>query len=128
MSSKHLLDDVASDLDAAQRLLADPPNRLAAFHVQQAAEKLVKALRLHRGLFATAEHNIEALVEELPADDAWRAKLLPLEAASAFATTYRYPAPSGRRKPEPPRDELLEWIRRIEALTDEARTDLLGKK
>jgi hypothetical protein len=36
------LDDVDVDLDAGLRLIADPPNRMAAFHLQQAAEKLVK--------------------------------------------------------------------------------------
>jgi hypothetical protein len=42
------LDDVDLELDAARRLVADPPNRLAAFHLQQAAAKLVKAVRLRR--------------------------------------------------------------------------------
>jgi hypothetical protein len=39
------LEDVALELDAARRLIADPPNRFAAFHLEQAAEKLVKAVR-----------------------------------------------------------------------------------
>jgi HEPN domain-containing protein len=52
------LDDVDLDLDAARRLAADPPNRLAAFHLQQAAEKLVKAVRLARRLHITADHSI----------------------------------------------------------------------
>jgi HEPN domain-containing protein len=37
------LDDVDLELDAARRLVVDPPNRFAAFHLQQASEKLVKA-------------------------------------------------------------------------------------
>jgi hypothetical protein len=32
------LDDVDLELDAARRLIADPPNRLAAFHLQQASK------------------------------------------------------------------------------------------
>lgn len=44
---------------------------IAAFHLQQAAEKLVKAVRLSRGLHATADHNIPALVGELKTDDEW---------------------------------------------------------
>jgi len=63
------LDDVDLDLDAAKRLVAAPPNRLAAFHLQQAAEKLIKAVRLGRGLRVTAEHNIEVLVDELSHDE-----------------------------------------------------------
>jgi HEPN domain-containing protein len=51
---------------SAKRLIADPPNRFAAFHLEQATEKLVKAVRLGRGLRVTADHNIEALIDELP--------------------------------------------------------------
>lgn len=115
------LDDVAVELDAAKRLVVDPPNRLAAFHLEQAAEKLVKAVRLARGLRVTADHNIEALVDELPIDDAWRVKLRVLEPLSAYATTYRYPSPTGKRKGGPSNDEVLVWIKAIEGLTAEAR-------
>jgi HEPN domain-containing protein len=34
----------ADDLDAVRRLAAPPANRLAAYHLQQAAEKLIKAV------------------------------------------------------------------------------------
>lgn len=77
------LDDVDLELDAARRLAVDPPNRFAAFHLQQASEKLVKAVRLSRGLRVTADHDLEALVDELPHDDAWRAKLRALEPLSS---------------------------------------------
>lgn len=97
------LDDVDLDLDAAKRLIAEPPNRLAAFHLQQAAEKLIKAVRLDRGLRVTVEHNLELLIGELPRDDPWRTKLIVLESLSSYATSYRYPSPSGRRK---------DWARR----------------
>lgn len=45
-----LLQAASLDLDAARRLLTDPPNVLAANHLQQAAEKIISAVRLHRGL------------------------------------------------------------------------------
>lgn len=115
------LDDVELDLDAAKRLIADPPNRLAAFHLQQAAEKLVKAVRLNRGLRVTAEHSIEVLVDELPRDDAWHAKLTVLEPLSVFATSYRYPSPMGKRKGGPTGDEMHLWIKIIAGLSAEAR-------
>jgi HEPN domain-containing protein len=118
------LDDVDLELDAAKRLIADPPNRLAAFHLEQAAEKLVKAVRLGRGLRVTADHNIEALIDELPADDPWRTKLRVLEPLSAYATTYRYPSPTGKRKGGPSNDEVLVWIRTIAGLTADARAEL----
>jgi HEPN domain-containing protein len=119
------LDDVDLELDAAKRLIADPPNRFAAFHLEQAAEKLVKAVRLGRGLRVAADHNIEALVDELPADDAWRAKLRVLEPLAAYATTYRYPSPTGKRKGGPSNDEVLAWITTIAGLSVEARAMLI---
>src|ERR1043166_1313300 len=85
------LDDADLELDPARRLIADPPNRLAAFHLQQASEKLVKAVRLSHGLRVTADHDLEALIDELPHNDPWHAKLRVLEPLSAYATTYRYP-------------------------------------
>jgi len=119
------LDDVDLELDAARRLIVDPPNRLAAFHLQQASEKLVKAIRLSRGLRVTADHDLEALVDELSHDDPWRAKLTVLEPLSVYATTYRYPSPTGKRKGGPGNDELVVWIKTIGGLTLEARAALL---
>lgn len=115
------LDDVDLELDAAKRLIANPPNRFAAFHLEQAAEKLVKAVRLGRGLRVTADHNIEALIDELPDDDPWRTKLRVVEPLAAYATTYRYPSPTGKRKSGPANDDVLAWIETIAGLTIEAR-------
>src|SRR4051812_19956860 len=50
---------VADDLDAARRLAAPPANRLAAYHLQQAAEKLVKAVLVHRKIHPGLEHRID---------------------------------------------------------------------
>lgn len=119
------LDDVDLELDAVRRLVADPPNRLAAFHLQQAGEKLVKAVRLSRGLRVTADHDLEALVDELPSDDQWRTKLRALEPLSAYATTYRYPSPTGKRKGGPSTDEVLVWVKTISMLSADGRTLLL---
>jgi HEPN domain-containing protein len=121
------LDDVDGELEAASRLSEAPPSRFAAFHLQQAAEKLVKAVRLHRGLFASNDHNILALIEELPSDDAWRAKLSPLRVLSAYATTFRYPSTAGKRKSGLSSKEVLGWIETIGALVVDFRTLLATK-
>jgi HEPN domain-containing protein len=115
------LDDVDLELDAAKRLIAEPPNRFAAFHLQQAAEKLIKAIRLDRGLRLTKDHDLELLIDELPHDDGWRAKLAVLEPLSSYATSYRYPSSLGRRKTGPSGDEVLVWIKTIAGLRTEAR-------
>ncbi len=52
------------DVDAA-RTLAATNNRYAAYHCQQAIEKLVKAILLHRGITSGTEHRLDVLVDEL---------------------------------------------------------------
>lgn len=115
------LDDTDVDLDAAKRLVAEPSNRLAAFHLQQAAEKLVKALRLHRRLHVTADHSIARLLEELPHEDAWRTRLGVLEPLTTYATAFRYPSPTGKRKEGLSSEEVLAWIKIIAELSAEGR-------
>jgi hypothetical protein len=44
-----------------------------------------------------------------------------LEPLSVYATTYRYPSPTGKRKDGPGNDEVLDWIEMIAVLTSEAR-------
>jgi HEPN domain-containing protein len=109
------LEDAVLELDAAKRLVADPPNRFAAFHLQQAAEKLIKAVRLAHGVRVTAEHNLEVLVDEIP-DERWRERLATLEPLSSFATAYRYPSPTGKVKAGPGRTEILDWIEKLREL------------
>ncbi len=93
-----LLTAAGLDLDAARRLLTEPPNALAANHLQQAAEKIISAVRLHRGLLNTKDHDLVILIDgrpvgdprPLPEGDPWRDRLRPLEPLSAYATTFRY--------------------------------------
>jgi HEPN domain-containing protein len=121
------LDDVDLDLDAAKRLIAEPPNRLAAFHLQQAAEKLIKAVRLGHGLRVTAEHNLELLIGELPRDGPWRTKLVVLESLSSYATSLQISIAERRRKDAPSSDEVLVWIRTIAGLSAEARAAFVAR-
>jgi HEPN domain-containing protein len=90
------LRDVETDLDAARRLARPTPNRLAAFHLQQAAEKLVKAVRLSVRLPATVEHDIATLVNGLPDHEPLRPLLEPLDDLTPYATSYRYPSVRGQ--------------------------------
>jgi hypothetical protein len=79
-------------------------------------------VRLSRGLRITAEHSIELLVHELPQDDPWRTKLVALEPLSVYATSFRYPSPTGRRKDGLSSVEVLAWIKIIAELCAGART------
>ena len=106
------LADVAEDLDAARKLRG---NRFAAFHVQQAAEKLAKAVRIAHGLRPTVDHHIDALLQEVPPTDL-RARVAALDDWSAFATAFRYPSPDGRRRTGPAEADIDAAIAEIESL------------
>lgn len=63
---------------------------------QQAAEKLIKAVLLDRGIETGAEHHLDVLVGRLPDDHPWKARLRSLDKYTAYATAYRYPGSGGR--------------------------------
>jgi hypothetical protein len=117
------------DLDAARRLLDDPPNVLAANHLQQAAEKMLGAVRLSRGLVVTRDHDLVLLIDgragggeprRLPEGDPWRERFKPYEVLSVYATTFRY-----NLKPAPNVDELRRMLTGLTALCQQARDELL---
>lgn len=115
------LAEVSGELDAVRRLREPPVSRYAVYHLQQAAEKLIKAVRLARGIYATKEHSLEILIDGLPEADSWRPRLLPLEWLSAYATTYRYPTASrGFRQPGPAIEKIDECVLLIESLLADA--------
>jgi HEPN domain len=124
-----LLDAASLDLDAARRLLTEPANVLAANHLQQAAEKLLGAVRLHRGLLNTRDHDLVLLIDgrvggepkPLPPGDPWRERCRPLEPLSAYATAFRYSL-----TPTPKLDELRRAYDTLTTLLDLARSELLS--
>ena len=121
------LQAAADDLDAARRL-ASPPNRLAAYHLQQTAEKIVKAILIDRAVQPTAEHRIDLLVDRLPAGDAWVPRLRPLDRLTPFATSYRYPTPSGRLKDAPVIEVIEREIAELSVLLDDVRAALTAAR
>jgi HEPN domain-containing protein len=90
------------DLRGAEVLL-DSSTRLARYHVQQAAEKIVKAFLEHQGVDPGREHRFDALAEMLPEPNPWRARIKALDELSPAATTRRYPTAEGRIHPAPER-------------------------
>ena len=124
-----LLDAAALDLDAANRLLVEPPNVLAANHLQQAAEKILGAVRLHRGLLNTKDHDLVILIDgrpggeprPLPAGDPWRERFRPLESLSTYATAFRYSL-----TPTPKVEDLRKMLATLTSLHHDARKELLA--
>lgn len=117
------LDLAAADLEAAE-VLARVGNQYAAYHVQQAVEKVIKSLLLLGGIEAGTEHRLDALSDRLPDADPWRDRLEPVLSYSAYATTFRYPTPGGRIVSPPAGSGVLRDVAVVRDLVGLARADL----
>lgn len=115
-----LLEMADEDLAGARTLL-DTSRRLARYHVQQSAEKAVKALLEQRGLNPGREHRFEPMAELLPEHDKWRSRIKALDDLSPAATTRRYPTAEGRIVPPPSREHLESEIAIVAQLLQDIR-------
>lgn len=61
------------------------------FHAQQVVEKSIKAVLVLRGIAFPKTHNLERLLDLLPADVTPTQELLEARALSGYATVMRYP-------------------------------------
>jgi HEPN domain-containing protein len=111
------LDHVEADLDAAWSCSRGPRARLdrAAYLLQQAAEKLVKAVFVAARIDPPRTHDIAGLVAELGQDTPFRDRLSALSDLTPYATGFRYPTPH-EPPPLPTRDRLEARIAEIESL------------
>lgn len=116
-----LLTLARGDARAAHRLLPDFP-RHAAFHVEQAAEKLVLAVieAEDRGPVERAhQHQINRLVGYLPMDHVLYADLQALDRTTPYATQLRYPSPGGALTHPPEASDLIDLLNDLDGLLDD---------
>jgi HEPN domain-containing protein len=107
------------DLSMARTLLASHP-RGAAFHVEQAAEKLLKAVLTTEGImFSAGHHQLGRLAETLPVDHVWRADLMAFDAYTTYATSMRYPLPGGGMPRAPDKAIVETAIQTVSSLVGE---------
>lgn len=106
------------DLALAKSITATDPGN-AAFHLQQAAEKLAKAVLAVENIAFGITHQIGALAQALPADHVFRADLAAFDRFSSYGTSTRYPLPGGGMPRLPAKELLSEGIREVESLVDE---------
>jgi HEPN domain-containing protein len=117
-----LLEMAGEDL-AGAKVLLDSSTRLARYHVQQSAEKAVKALLEHRGVNPGREHRFEMLSEMFPADDPWRSRVHAFHRLSPAATSLRYPTAEGRVLPPPARNVVEGEIDSVVKLIAEVKEE-----
>lgn len=105
------------DLAGARRLLPDIP-ALAAFHLQQAAEKLVKAELAVLGTTPPKLHDVGHLAGLLPPDHPRRPALAALDKLTTYAVAARYPFDVGTAA-DPDPELLARWAEEIAVLLDD---------
>jgi len=89
----------------------------AAYHVQQAAEKLTKAALVAHQLRPQRGHKIEEFAPLLPEDFLLKARYRKLERLSDLAWAYRYPEYPGQEPiPEPSVEDALAWTAEVTKL------------
>lgn len=104
----------------------DLSNRNAAYHCQQAAEKLIRVVLLHLEIEAGREHRLDVLLDKVPQPNLWKAALKPLEKYTPYATAFRYPTPGGRIPSAPLSEETHSDAVAIEDLIHRLRSALLS--
>ena len=111
------LDHVDADLNAAWSCARGPrasPTR-AAYLVQQAAEKLVKAVLVALEINPPRTHDIEDLVSLMPSEGPERRRLELLRRFTVFAFAFRYPG-EDVSEPEPTVEQVDAWVTEITEL------------
>jgi HEPN domain-containing protein len=96
----------------------DPMPDQAAYHVQQAAEKLTKAALVANEIRPRKGHVIKASATRLPMQFVYRSRFLELDRFSDYVWAHRYPEEDLSRPP-PPLPSLAEaraWLDEVEAL------------
>jgi HEPN domain-containing protein/predicted nucleotidyltransferase len=97
---------------------SDPMPDQAAYHVQQAAEKLTKAALVAHEIRPRKGHVIKASAARLPEEFVHRARFLELDRFSDYVWAHRYPEEDLSRPPppEPSVPEARAWVDEVGAL------------
>ncbi len=90
----------------------EPPPTGAAYHCQQAAEKLVKAVLVAADIHPPKSHDIGSLVDRLGVAHPLRPTLAPLARFTPYAWLFRYPsaAPTEESSVPPSAEEVGRWL------------------
>lgn len=119
---------VETDLKTVRNCLRgpDPTAAGAAYHCQQAAEKIVTAVLVSSQIHPPKSHDIGGLIDSLAVTHPLRQILLPLARFTLYAWAFRYPSPGPMEPslPEPSLDEVEGWHDEIVAAVDAVRRHL----
>lgn len=96
----------------------EPEPQMAAYHCQQAVEKLAKTLHIAAGMMPPKSHDIDVLVARLPTGHPLAQRIAALAYLTAFISAPRYPGAGIFDDPSPdlPISEVAGWLAEILAL------------
>lgn len=95
-----LLRVAATDL-ADSRVLAGTGSRNAAYLLEQAAEKVIRAVLTSEAIHPGIKHDLEQMVSMIPDANPLKPLLRDIEHLRQYATAFRYPTTEGRIPPLP---------------------------
>ena len=115
-----MLDIAERDADSSEKLLADSPIlETAAYLVQQAAEKHVKAALTSMGIAYPKDprkgHDIKVLANLIPASSPLKGPASKLSTVTPWATEFRYPEAPGQGSDLPSTTDLRNHLNEIRA-------------
>jgi HEPN domain-containing protein len=122
------LDRADEDVVAARILAAAAESLagLAAYHVQQSAEQLLKGVLVGYGIRPPRSHDLEDLIGRLPPSTPSLIDLDRLRALTIWFGAFRYPGEEMEIEP-PTGDELRSWCDEIARLIGAIRSELDGE-
>lgn len=91
------------------RVLADqlPKSRGAAYHLEQAAEKIIRAIAASEDVRVGLGHELDNFVSQIPDSNPYKTRCKAVQDLKRYATSYRYPTSQGRTM-KPPTSEYFE--------------------
>ena len=113
------------ELGVATGLVEEAP-RQCAYLLQQAAEKMARAILTAAEVQFGPGHNLGQMAGVLPEDHPWTEKIRSLNKHSPAATRYRYPTAEGELLEPPSTRRLAQDVRELTNLLEEAR-QFLGR-
>jgi HEPN domain-containing protein len=91
----------------------------AAYHCQQAAEKIIKAGLISAGVHPPKEHDLRKLTRLFPPGHALTPVFRPLQHLSKYIAAFRYPEPANcPETPVPSLQEIEGWLAQLVSARD----------
>lgn len=127
-----MLAKARSDLDMVRRAMTPPTDQnleQAAYHIQQAAEKALKALLIHLGIAyprgGARGHDIKLSALMIPLGHRLYSDANALVALTPWATAFRYPADDPLTAPMiPSAKEIKSWESKVQSFADEVDAEI----